>query len=137
MMKKPKLFRLTPAKKDILTHHIKELDRRICAIDAQSLRRAFLMDNDVLSPKLKEEKLRQLDDELEKFSLQYDVLKTILYHSEKDTWLRRTKQPRDWKNEWDIPFEIFQDVMNHILGTEENSQHVQLFEELKSFRQII
>jgi len=134
-MKKPKLFRLTPSKKEILTFHIKELDRCICAIDAQSLRRAFLMDNDVLSSKLKEEKLRQLDEELEKLSLQYDVLKTILYHSEKDAWLRRTKQPRDWKNEWDIPFEIFEDVLNHILGTEENVQHIQFFEELKNFRQ--
>lgn len=69
-----------------------------------------------LTEKEREEKLNKNIEETNRTKLYYDVLETVSSH-EHDFNLKTYRYiDRDWKNEWDIPVDIFNEAIGYIIS---------------------
>lgn len=101
-----KLFRMTTKRKIILESIITTINLKIDNVDEDSIRRELLLDIDNPLPQIeKEEKLKELDNELNELSVIHDVLEVVICHGDNTFKIMRTNEK--WENEWDVPLEVF------------------------------
>lgn len=126
-VRKRKLFRMTQKRKILLSSIITTLNIKLNSVDEDGLHRIMVLNNDNLTKEQRNEKLMVLDKELKELSLIHDVLEVVCLH-EDDVFLKfHMKEDRGWRNEWDVPLDIFNesiDKMIEILRWYQNSKFV-------------
>ncbi|PLS19117.1 hypothetical protein CVD28_01535 [Bacillus sp. M6-12] len=129
---KKKLFRMTVKRKIMLSGIITTLNIKLDSVDEDGLGRLLVLDNDKMTEEVRKEKLMELDSQLQELSLIHDVLEVVCVH-EDDVFLRiHMKEDRGWRNEWDVPLEVFNesiDKMIEILRWFQHSKFVHMSEE--------
>jgi hypothetical protein len=120
---KKKLFRMTVKRKIILSDIISTLDIRLRSVDEDGFGRLLVLHNDQMTEEVRKEKLMELDKQLQELSLIHDVLEVVCIH-EDDVFLKfHMREDRGWRNEWDVPLEVFNDSIDKMIEILKWFQH--------------
>lgn len=123
---KRKLFRMTQKRRIMLSSIITTLNINLDSVDEDGLNRILVLNNDNLTKEKRKEELMELDKELKELSLIHDVLEVVCLH-EDDVFLQfHMKEDRGWRNEWDVPLDIFNESIDKMIEILKWHQHSQI-----------
>ena len=95
---------------------IATLEIKIDSYGEQGLMRAFILNNKILSDVEKDYNIKKMDKELDNFNLIYDVLCTIELNFNNNALVRKLKKDRGWRNELDIPLNVFNNSIDEMIS---------------------
>ena len=113
---KKKLFRMTTKRKIVLGDIISSINIRLSSYEEDGLSRLFIIHNDKLSEEERAMKLEEADRQLKHYSLLHDVLEVYTARHWDFLLELHMKEKRDWKNEYDIPLDVYNQAIDDIIS---------------------
>lgn len=112
---KKKLFKMTVKRKIILSDIIVAVNIKLGSVDEKGLRRLLVLENDKMTEERRKEKLMKIDNEFQELSLIHDVLTVVAVHEDDFLLKLHMKEGRGWRNEWDVPLDVFNESIDKMI----------------------
>lgn len=121
-----KLFRLTNKRTLLLSDILTKINLKLESKEVESFSWLCIENHPRLSNNEKQVRFDCLKKEWDSLCLYHDVLETVACHTNENNRTFLMKQERPWKNEWEIPLDLFNETMDFatdlIQTTKERSQ---------------
>lgn len=111
-----RLFQMTLKRKLIMEGIITIVNGKADNVGEDGFARLLAQEASHFTQEERQEKLAKLDAELLKFNLYHDVLELVMNHEHDLNLKFLLKEKRDWRNEWEIPLDIFNESIDGVIG---------------------
>lgn len=122
---KKKLFRMTTKRRVLLGSIVTSINIRLSSFEEDGLTRLLIQESNMLNEEERAKKLKDVDEKYTHYALLHDVIETYTSRHWEFLLDMNMKEKRGWKNEYDIPLDVYNqaidDIINLLTWYQENS----------------